>query len=115
MPTEVLFSSLTSTSRFPLRHQPRMQSPALQEQPTSPYANMSTPTFNTSEWQETSALARREYESLAGGFSSGLLVAAKEKDRAYMQQMKMTHGRASSGSYKFVLLPFLPFSLTAGC
>jgi hypothetical protein len=75
-----------------------MQSPALQEQPTSPYANMIVPKFDFAEMEEASLVAKREFATLSEGFAPSLLVAMRERDKM-LQSSKMV-----SQEFKFVVL-----------
>ncbi|GAA6058077.1 hypothetical protein JCM3770_002251 [Rhodotorula araucariae] len=57
--------------------------------PTSPYANMAIPFFDRGEANALSALAGREYRSLAETVSTdGLVAKLREHDKAALSQMK---------------------------
>lgn len=97
MLAEVVFSLPPYLPRSAFRRPTSfMQSPALQEQPTSPYANMIVPKFDFAEMEEASLVAKREFATLSEGFAPSLLVATREKDK--QQQTSVLQ------NFKFVVL-----------
>ncbi|GAA5861419.1 hypothetical protein JCM8547_006123 [Rhodosporidiobolus lusitaniae] len=104
MRTSSLFASSLGTPHF--SSSPRLcmpTTPPIDQQPSqpmSPYASMQIPFFDRLESAEHSLLNHRDYEVASSAPSAGLVVAQRERDKAFMEKATGRTGNPGADGLK---------------